>query len=701
MKTFHGKILVCLLAMIGLLQETGFSQIAEGSNAPNFQAKIIGSSVDFIFSGNLQKPVVIFFWDASDEEIEDLKSLDSFAKENSGTFQAVSVFYGSEGQSKEVEAILRNNSISLATLLTNDAFEEQYQVDQTPTIFVIDTNNRIVLSKAGFRLTSDVFDLITALYSGTLTITCNQNGAEVYLNGSYAGTVSYGSLKIPNLKPGTYQLRVRKSDEYTTFSQPVSIGSGQNTTVKASLSYISLPKGSLTITCNQNGAEVYLNDIQQGRIYLGSLTITNLNSAIYRLKVQGSDQDDIFSQYITIESGQNKVINVNFIPKPPTPPPPLPPTPTPSAWKQEKTIGSYIGFFAGYTIPMYNLKNTFNDQQPVNLGARIRLMSKKALAWEFSGNYYQFKNNNSAYQVTQNIIPITLNMSVGAKYFYLTGGGGYYFSRYTIESSFAGRIKGKSDRWGLNTGVGIGFAFFEIGARYHYIINDIKNYNFNPSFLDIYGGITPISQAEVPYGESNKQKGVLFTYSYFPASADINSNYIAITRKTPKAIESARLYRASYMILGKGVTGVDFGIGHMPLGDIKFPLQFDMNLLIHLPLAPKRLDLNFGIGGGLLLLLSQRYAQPSNRLDNRFEPTGTTQLAIPFFGQGFAGLRFSPFRGISFWGDGGYIAFTKTSDWSYKKSGQSESLDLNPEWLQYQNLKLGGRLIRAGVSLGL
>lgn len=702
MKPFHGKSLVCLLATISLFQKNGFSQIAEGSNAPNFQAKIIGSSVDFIFSGNLQKPVVLFFWDGSDEEIEDLKSLDSFAKENSGTFQAVSVFYGSEGQSKEVEAILRNNSISLATLLTNPEFEEQYKVDQTPTIFVIDTNNRIVLSKAGFRLTSEVFDLITALNSGTLRITCNQSGAAVYLNNRFVGIISGGILRITNLKPGTYQLQVQKN-EYTTFSQSISIASGQNTPVNAPLTYISPPKGSLTVTCNQERADVYLEGTWRGRISsLRNLTIPNLNAGTYELKVQGSNSGDVSYRSVRIDNGQNTTVDVNFSPRPFVPTPPTTPS-TPQTWREQKprTIGSYLGIFAGYTAPLYNFKSAFNDHQPMNFGARIRLMSKKALAWEFSGSYYQFKNNNSAYQLTQKIVPITLNMTVGAKYFYLTGGGGYYFSRHTVESSFTGKIEGKRDRWGLNTGVGIGFAFFEIGARYHYIVNDIKNNASNLNFLDIYGGITPISKAEAPYDERNKQKGVLFTYSYFPASADVNSNYIAVTRKTPKAIESARLYRASYLILGKGVTGVDFGIGHMPFGDIKFPLQFDMNLLIHLPLAPRNLDLNFGIGGGLLLLLSQRYAQPSNRLDNRFEPSGTTQPAVPFFAQGFAGLRFSPFKGISLWGDGGYIFFTKISNWSYKRSGQSDNLDLNPEWLQYKNIRIGGRSLRAGILLGL
>lgn len=487
MKSFQSKVLFCLLALTGLLQKPSFSQIAEGSIAPTFQAKIIGSSLDFIFSGDLQKPVVIFFWDISDEEIQDLKSLDSFAQRNSVTFQTISVFFGNETDVEKVESILHDNSISLAALLTNTELEEQYKVDQTPTLFVINTKNQVVLSKTGIRLTPQVFDLITDSYLGGLTVYCNQNGAGVYLNGGYFGMISDGSLRIPNLKTGTYQLQVRK-DEYTTFYQAISIASGQNTTVNAYLNSISPPKGSLTITCNQNGAEVYLNDIRQGRIYLGSLTITNLNSATYHLKVQGTGQDGIFSQYIEIESGQNKAVNVTFIPKQPAPP--RRPITPPSAWKQKKTIGSYIGFFAGYTIPMDNLKDTFNDQQPVNLGARIRLMSKKALAWEFSGNYYQFKNNNNTYQLTQKIIPITLNMSVGAKYFYLTGGGGYYFTRYTFESSFSGKVAGKLDRWGLNTGVGIGFGFFEIGARYHYMLKDSKN-NASPlNFIDVYGGIT-------------------------------------------------------------------------------------------------------------------------------------------------------------------------------------------------------------------
>gem|GEM_PF-6621100 len=155
------------------------------------------------------------------------------------------------------------------------------------------------------------------------------------------------------------------------------------------------------------------------------------------------------------------------------------------------------------------------------------------------------------------------------------------------------------------------------------------------------------------------------------------------------------------MILGKSGGGIDFGVGYLPLGDITNPWELDINLLLHLSLSPKRLDIHIGGGGGVLFLVGQRYAQPPNELDSRFEPTGSTYWATPFFAQGFIGLKVSPFKGMSFWGDWGHLFFTKITDWSYKKTEQSERLKLNPEWLQYQNLKLGGRCLRVGTSFGL
>ncbi|GEM_PF-3770790 len=526
MKSLQVKISICLFAITGLLQKPGFSQITVGSTAPAFQAQTVGSPVEFIFPEKLQRPVIMFFWAMSQAEIADLKILDNFARSNSGAFQVISVFFDDKPDIAKVESILRANSISLATLLTNAELENRYEIDLTPTILVINTNKQIVLSKAGSRLTPDVFELIKKLCSGSLTVNCNQSGTRVYLNDGYIGIIFSTGFKISDLKSGTYQLRVQKSDEYTIFTQPFSITCGQNTTVNAYLSPIGPPKGSLIITCNLEGAEVYLDGIWQGRIVSGSLKISNLTSGFYNLKVQDKGQDNISEQPVRINSGQNT--NVTITLKPIEPVPPVRRSAS-SSWKETKSsrsIGSYVGFFAGYTIPLGNLKNAFNDQQPVNLGARIRLMSKKALAWEFSANYYQFKNDNDAYQLTQRIIPITFNASIGMKYFYITGGGGYYFSRYTytFESAFVSSFEGKLDRWGLNTGVGIGFAFFEIGARYHYMLKDAKNYASSQSFLDIYGGITPIFQAKLPDVNKERQKELAFTYSYFPASADINPN---------------------------------------------------------------------------------------------------------------------------------------------------------------------------------
>jgi hypothetical protein len=119
-------------------------------------------------------------------------------------------------------------------------------------------------------------------------------------------------------------------------------------------------------------------------------------------------------------------------------------------------------------------------------------------------------------------------------------------------------------------------------------------------------------------------------------------------------------------------------------------------------LSPKRLDLYCGGGSGILLL-RQGYALPPEHQSDDLDPQSFTKVKPIFFTQGFGGLRLSPSNKFTFWGDGGQIFFlTKLSTWSAtNKNDPNHSVLLNQEWLQYQNLKLGGKWIRVGIAINL
>jgi len=180
-ETFQHKIALSLVITFSVIcQETGYSQLSEGIPAPSFRAKRVGYQDYYLFPDNLQQPSIsiIYFWSMSREEIKDLKTLDDLAKKHPGTFKAISIFWGNENEPK-VTSILQDYSINLVTLLTNDQVDELYEVDQTPTIFVIDANKRIVLSQGGSRLPFAMLDFIAKSLGDSLAAKNNQEGRQI------------------------------------------------------------------------------------------------------------------------------------------------------------------------------------------------------------------------------------------------------------------------------------------------------------------------------------------------------------------------------------------------------------------------------------------------------------------------------------------------------------------------------------------
>jgi len=111
--------------------------------------------------------------------------------------------------------------------------------------------------------------------SGWLTVNCNVNGASVYLDGTYKGTISGGSLDIENgVDASTYKVT---KDGYYDATGSVNYVPGGDANMEITVTLEAKPTGSgkgwITVYSDVNGASVSFNGVTKGTISGGSFTL--------------------------------------------------------------------------------------------------------------------------------------------------------------------------------------------------------------------------------------------------------------------------------------------------------------------------------------------------------------------------------------------------------------------------------------------
>jgi len=104
--------------------------------------------------------------------------------------------------------------------------------------------------------------------SGWLTITCNTDGASVYLDGTYKGTISGGSLDIADgVSASTYKVT---KDGYYDASGAVNYVPGGDANLEISVTLSPRPVGSgkgwINVYCNVDDASVAFDGVTKGKI---------------------------------------------------------------------------------------------------------------------------------------------------------------------------------------------------------------------------------------------------------------------------------------------------------------------------------------------------------------------------------------------------------------------------------------------------
>jgi hypothetical protein len=133
--------------------------------------------------------------------------------------------------------------------------------------------------------------------------TGNASGAYIYVDGAQKGTVP---MKV-KVKPGRHQVVVRKAG-FTAHSQWVTIAEKQVWTIQAILKPLAKPKGTLLISADVNGAEVFVDGKSKGT---APVVVPNLQPGPHTVEVKKAGAQP-WKQVVVVESGKTKTIQANI-----------------------------------------------------------------------------------------------------------------------------------------------------------------------------------------------------------------------------------------------------------------------------------------------------------------------------------------------------------------------------------------------------
>ncbi len=156
-----------------------------------------------------------------------------------------------------------------------------------------------------------VYASLTPVQStGSVYVTSSPSGASIYLDDAYQGTTP---MTVTSVATGSHTIRISRSG-YQTYTGTVSVSSGSTTTVSVSLPPISSSVGSLYMTSNPSGAQVYVDSTYRGTT---PTTVGSLSPGTHAVLLRLSGYSD-FSGTATIYAGQTTTMSANLVQVTPT-----------------------------------------------------------------------------------------------------------------------------------------------------------------------------------------------------------------------------------------------------------------------------------------------------------------------------------------------------------------------------------------------
>ncbi len=141
--------------------------------------------------------------------------------------------------------------------------------------------------------------------TGSISVSSNPSGANVYLDGTSKGTTP---ITLHNVPIGSHTVKLTKSG-YTDISKSVTVSSGKTASVSTTLT---AQTGSISISSNPSGTNVYLDGTSKG---ITPITLKNIPVGSYTIKLTKSGYTDL-SKTVTVSSGMTASVSANLSPDP-------------------------------------------------------------------------------------------------------------------------------------------------------------------------------------------------------------------------------------------------------------------------------------------------------------------------------------------------------------------------------------------------
>jgi len=173
-------------------------------------------------------------------------------------------------------------------------------------------SHTVVLKKSGYNEVSKTINVeygqttsiseTLILLTGSISVSSNPNGADVYLDGNYEGSTP---ITIPNVPIGSRTVVLKKSG-YNEVSKTINVEYGQTTSISETLILLT---GSISVSSNPNGADVYLDGNYKGST---PITIPNVPIGSRTVVLKKSSYHEI-SKTVDVKYGQTTTVSETMV----------------------------------------------------------------------------------------------------------------------------------------------------------------------------------------------------------------------------------------------------------------------------------------------------------------------------------------------------------------------------------------------------
>lgn len=164
------------------------------------------------------------------------------------------------------------------------------------------------------RTTKVSADLIPFPVYGSISISCNQGNAKIYLDGTYKNkTYSNKSVLLEDIEEGYHELLITKAG-YKDWSEKVYVSSSKTTKVVVYLIKQAVD-GSISVYCNQGNAKIYLDGSYKKRTSANkSVELKNVGEGFHELLITKAGYQDWINN-IMVTANQTYMVSAYLVPE--------------------------------------------------------------------------------------------------------------------------------------------------------------------------------------------------------------------------------------------------------------------------------------------------------------------------------------------------------------------------------------------------